>query len=119
MEFSIVDCMFIIHDMDYLNKQLKLKFNITCEINNDEPEVQNIEVPEINIKVKKQIIKKEVKPEIKKEEIIEEVKEDIKTEIKKGPKKPAERQRERRERLKKQLGEEEFKKTKSKENEGI
>ena len=76
MEFSIVDCMFIIHDMDYLNKQIKLKFNITCEINNDEPEeqnieVQNIEVPDINIKVKKQIIKKEVKPEIKKEEIIE------------------------------------------------
>ena len=115
MEFSIVDCMFIIHDMDYLNKQIKLKFNITCEINNDEPEVQNIEVqnievPEINIKVKKQIIKKEVKPEIKKEEIIEEVKEEIKTEVKKGPKTPAERQRERRERLKKQLGEEEFKK---------
>ena len=67
MEFSIVDCMFVIHDMEHLNKQLKLKFNITCEINNDEPEVQNIEVqnievPEINIKVKKQIIKKEVKP---------------------------------------------------------
>ena len=98
MEFSIVDCMFVIHDMDYLNKQLKLKFNITCEINNDEPEVQNIEVqkievPEINIKVKKQIIKKEVKPEIKKEEIIEEVTEEIKTEVKKGPKTPAERQK--------------------------
>ena len=111
MEFSIVDCMFVIHDMEHLNKQLKLKFNITCEINNDEPEVQNIEVqnievPEINIKVKKQIIKKE----IKKEEIIEEVKEEIKTEVKKGPKTPAERQRERRERLKQQLGEEEFKK---------
>lgn len=118
MEFSIVDCMFVIHDMEHLNKQLKLKFNITCEINNDEPEVtkpeikvQKIEVPEINIKVKKQIIKKEVKPEIKKEEIIEEVEvPEIKTEVKKGPKTPAERQRERRERLKKQLGEEEFKK---------
>lgn len=111
MEVSIIDCMFIIHDMDYLNKHIKFKFNITCEINNDEPEVQNIEVqnievPEINIKVKKQIIKKEVKPEIKKEEIEEE----IKTEVKKGPKTPAERQRERRERLKQQLGEEEFKK---------
>ena len=112
MEFSIVDCMFVFHDMEHLNKELKLKFNISCEINNDEPEVQNIEVqnievPEINIKVKKQIIKKEVKPEIKKEEIIEEVKvPEIKTEVKKGPKTPAERQRERRERLKQQLGEE-------------
>lgn len=110
MEFSIVDCMFVFHDMEHLNKELKLKFNISCEINNDEPvqniEVQNIEVPEINIKIKKEIIKKEVKPEIKKEEIIEEVKE----EVKKGPKTPAQRQRERRERLKQQLGEEEFKK---------
>ena len=79
MEFSIVDCMFVIHDMDCLNKQLKLKFNITCEINNDEPEVkvQNIEVPEINIKIKKEIIKKEIKPEIKNEEIKEEIKEEI------------------------------------------
>ena len=112
MEFSIVDCMFVIHDMEHLNKQLKLKFNITCEINYDEPEVQNIEVqnievPEINIKVKKQIIKKEIrKEEVKNEEIEEE----IKTEVKKGPKTPAERQRERRERLKQQLGEEKFKK---------
>lgn len=115
MEFSIVDCMFVIHDMDYLNKQLKLKFNISCEINNDEAEVQNIEVqnievPEINIKIKKEIIKKEVKPEIKKEEIVEEVEEEVKEEVKTGPKTPAQRQRERRERLKKQLGEEEFKK---------
>ncbi len=47
MEFSIVDCMFVIHDKEHLNKQLKLKFKITCEINNDEPEVQNIEVPEV------------------------------------------------------------------------
>ena len=112
MEFSIVDCMFVIHDMEHLNKQLKLKFNITCEINNDEPEVQNIEVqnievPEINIKVKKQIIKKEVKPEIKKEEIKNE---EIEEEVKTGPKTAAQRQRERRERLKQQLGEEEFKK---------
>ena len=32
MEISIVDCMFIIHDMDDLNKQLKLKFNITYDL---------------------------------------------------------------------------------------
>ena len=112
MEFSIVDCMFVIHDMEHLNKQLKLKFNITCEINNDEPEikVQNIEVPEINIKIKKEIIKKEIKPEIKSDEVKEEIKEEIKEEVKTGPKTAAQRQRERRERLKIQLGEEEFKK---------
>ena len=44
MEFSIVDCMFVIHNMEYLKMQLKLECNITCEINNDEPEVKNIEV---------------------------------------------------------------------------
>ena len=38
MEFSIVDCMFVIHDMEHLNKQFKLKFNINNEINNNEPE---------------------------------------------------------------------------------
>lgn len=114
MEFSMVDCMFVFHDMDYLNKQLKIKFNITCEIINNEPEIKieevkvpEVKVPEIKIKVKKEIIKKEVKPEIKKEEI---KKEEVKTEVKKGAKTPAERQRERRERLKNQLGEEEFKK---------
>ena len=67
MEFSMVDCMFVFHDMDYLNKQLKIKFNITCEIINNEPEIkiEEVKVPEIKIKVKKEIIKKEVKPEIK------------------------------------------------------
>ncbi len=47
MEFSNVDCIFVIHDMEHLNKHLKLKFNIPCEIDNDEPEVkvQNVEVP--------------------------------------------------------------------------
>ncbi len=71
MEFSMVDCMFVFHDMEYLNKQLKIKFNITCEIINNEPEIKieevkvpEVKVPEIKIKVKKEIIKKEVKPEI-------------------------------------------------------
>ena len=32
--------MFVIHDMDHLNKQLKFKFNITCEIINNEPEIK-------------------------------------------------------------------------------
>ncbi len=68
----MVDCMFVFHDMDYLNKQLKIKFNITCEIINNETEIKigevkvpEVKVPEIKIKVKKEIIKKEVKPEIK------------------------------------------------------
>ena len=49
MEFSMVDCMFVFHDMDYLNKQLKIKFNITCEIINNEPEIkiEEVKVPEV------------------------------------------------------------------------
>ena len=44
MEFSIVDFMFIIHDMDDLNKQLKLKFNITCDLDNNIKEEDKEEV---------------------------------------------------------------------------
>jgi len=114
MNFTIVDCMFIIHDMDHLNKSLKLKLNITCDISHDDEEIKQpevkveevkepeVKVPEIKKVIKKEIIKKEVEPEIKEEE--------VKVEVKKGPKTPAERQRERRARLKEQLGEEEFKK---------
>ncbi len=38
MEFSIVDCMFVFQDIEHLNTQLKLKFNRTYEINNNEPD---------------------------------------------------------------------------------
>ena len=85
MNFTIVDCMFIIHDMDHLNKSLKLKLNITCDISHDEEEVKEpevkepeVKVPEIKKVIKKEIIKKEVEPEIKEEE--------VKVEVKKGPK---------------------------------
>ena len=56
MEFSIVDCMLIIHDMDDLNKQLKLKLNITCDLDYNIKE--EVKIPEIKIKV---IIKEEEK----------------------------------------------------------
>ena len=88
MEFSIVDCMFVIHDMDYLNKQLKLKFNITCEINNDEPEikVQNIKVPEINIKIKKEIIKKKLNQKLKMKKLKKKLKNKLKKKLKQDQK---------------------------------
>ncbi len=69
MKFLIIDCMFVIHDMEHLNKQLKLNFNITCEINNDEPEVQNIEVTEINIKIKKKLLKRKLNQKLKKKKL--------------------------------------------------
>ncbi len=49
MEFSLVDCLFVIHDMDHLNKSLKLKLNITCDFSDHELEIK---VPEINVEIK-------------------------------------------------------------------
>ncbi len=37
-EFSIVDCMFVVHEMDNLNKQFK--FNISCENDYDKPKLK-------------------------------------------------------------------------------
>ncbi len=76
MEFSLVDFLFVIHDMDHLNKSLKLKFNITCDFSDHEEEIKvpeikvEIKVQEIKVVIKNEIIKKEeVKPEVKKKKL--------------------------------------------------
>ncbi len=59
MKFTIIDCMFVIHDMDHLNKSLKLELNISYDVNHHEQEIkkEEIKVPEIKVEVEKEIIK--------------------------------------------------------------
>ncbi len=44
MSFTLIDCIFLIHDMDHLNKSLKLKFNISCDVNHYEEEIKIEEI---------------------------------------------------------------------------
>ncbi len=53
MEFSIVDCLFVIRDMDQLNKSLELKFIVTCDFENHEEEIK---IPEMKVVVKKKLL---------------------------------------------------------------
>ncbi len=39
MNFTLIDCMFVIHDMDHLNK-LKINFNVSCDVSHHEEEIK-------------------------------------------------------------------------------
>ncbi len=47
MDFTIVDGMFVIHDMEHLIKSLKLNLNISCDVSHHEKK----KVPEIKVEV--------------------------------------------------------------------
>ncbi len=40
MEFTFIDCMLVIDDMDHLNKSLKSKFSISCDVSHHEEELK-------------------------------------------------------------------------------
>ncbi len=86
---GVFHCRLLVRYSRYLNKSLKLKFNITCDFSDHEEEIKvpeikvEIKVPEIKIKLKIKLLKKKkLNQKLKKEKLNQKLNQKLKKELK-------------------------------------